>query len=69
MRSGALVVTSAVYRTLCPCERRLEIQRGEECPPCPGCEREVDWAYQHGTYRPTEAASGLPPLPDRLWAF
>ena len=54
MHSGALVVTSAVYRSECPCERRMEIRRGDECPHCPGCEQPVEWTFQHGTFRPVD---------------
>jgi hypothetical protein len=69
MRSGALVVTTAVYRSQCPCDRRMEIHRGDECPRCPGCEQDVDWAYQHSTYRPVEVDEPPVSPTNRLSAF
>jgi hypothetical protein len=68
MRYGDLVVTTAIYRSQCACDRTLELARGQECPACPQCESPVDWAYQRSTYRApvadgsSSAASEQPPI-------
>ena len=52
MRHGGLVVTTAIYRSQCPCDVTLEIARGASVPRCPQCKHTVEWVYQRSTYRP-----------------
>jgi hypothetical protein len=50
MRTGALAMTTGIYRSGCACRAHVELPRAAPAPACPRCERRVDWVFERSTF-------------------